>query len=826
MSTVHGTRKFRRLIESLESRRLLATVPGGFSEQIIATLGAPPTAMEFTPDGRLLVTQESGAIRVIKNNVLLATPAVTIPTDTFFERGLLGIAVDPNFATNGHIYTYHTNAPSSPIRQHLVTKWTMSGDTVVGGANGGTTLFAIPMGSAGNHNGGALGFGPDGKLYIAVGDGGPVPSQPQGLNTLYGKILRINTDGSIPTDNPFYNQATGDFRATWALGLRNPFTFAFQPGTGRMFINDVGSSGSQRREEINPGFAGSNYGWPRVEGFRTNQVVSDLIGIYTDPVHAYSAGGQAITGGAFYNPNTPMFPAAYEGDYFFGDYVSGTFRTINAGDPPPYNTSFTFGTGSNGPLDFDVAPDGSLWYLEYGNQQVRRVFVNNSANPSINNQPQNQTVSIDQPATFSVIAGGPNLTYQWQRNLVDIPGATGVSYTLPNPQLSDNGASFRVVVSNTSGSVTSNSATLTVVNNRLPNPVINTPSTSLLFTAGVPVSFSGSATDPEDGPLSASNFTWEVRYITGSAPERPFQPPQSGISSGSFTPATQTPYLDPDVAYRIVFTARDSANFTKTVTRDVLPLTSTNTIQTSGASVPLPVFFDGAQRNTPFQFTGVAGVIRALEAPLTQIVDGQTYQFVNWSNGGPRVQNLSTPLTNSTITANYQDLTPPQVTGRGFDYTGVVLPQAPHRIRFTFSEDVSASLEPTDLVLVNTSTNTVVPSDAIAVSWDALTRTATFTVPGENGGILASGNYTATLPAGNIRDIGNNPLPGNEVFNFRFIQGDADGNGVIDFDDYALIDNGFLGGLNGYENGDFNYDGVIDFDDYSIIDFNFLNPIP
>ena len=118
------------------------------------------------------------------------------------------------------------------------------------------------LSSATNHNGGAIHFGPDGKLYIAVGENANGANS-QSLNTLLGKMLRINPDGSIPTDNPYYYQTTGINRAIWAIGLRNPFTFAFQPGTGMMYIDDVGEN---TWEEIDQGVAGSNYGWPATEG--------------------------------------------------------------------------------------------------------------------------------------------------------------------------------------------------------------------------------------------------------------------------------------------------------------------------------------------------------------------------------------------------------------------------------------------------------------------------------------------------------------------------------------------------------------------------------
>ncbi len=158
---------------------------------------------------------------------------------------------------------------------------------------------------------------------------------------MLGKILRINSNGSIPTDNPFFNIASGNNRSIWALGLRNPFTFAFQPGTGRMFINDVGAN---TWEEINDGIAGSNYGWPNTEGQRAIlPFVRRCL-----PTHTASASttGCAIAGGAFYNPTTVRFPASFVGKYFFADLCSGWIRVFDPGT----GTASDFATGIAQPV--------------------------------------------------------------------------------------------------------------------------------------------------------------------------------------------------------------------------------------------------------------------------------------------------------------------------------------------------------------------------------------------------------------------------------------------------------------------------------------------
>ena len=319
----------------------LATLPTGFTETTVASGMSNPTAMAFAPDGRLFVTQQGGALRVIKNGSLLATPFVSLTVDSAGERGLLGVAFDPNFTSNNYVYLYYT-VPGSPPRNRI-SRFTANGDVAVAGSEL-VVLNLDSLTSATNHNGGAIHFGPDGKLYVAVGENA-TSSNAQTLANLHGKMLRLNSNGTIPTDNPFYGSATGNNRAIWALGLRNPFTFNFQPGTGRMFINDVGAG---TWEEINDGIGGSNYGWPATEGATTNPA-------YRSPLHAYphsggSANGCAITGGAFYNPGTMQFPASYAGKYFFADYCSGWIRLFD----PAAGTASGFATGIGAPVDLQV----------------------------------------------------------------------------------------------------------------------------------------------------------------------------------------------------------------------------------------------------------------------------------------------------------------------------------------------------------------------------------------------------------------------------------------------------------------------------------------
>ena len=367
-----------------------ATVPAGFTDSLVAAGLANPTAMALAPDGRIFVCEQGGTLRVIKNGVLLAAPFLTVTVDSSGERGLLGVAFDPNFVSNQLVYIYYT--ATTPTVHNRISRFTAAGDVAMAGSE--TIVMDLEgLSTATNHNGGALHFGSDGNLYVAVGDNAN-GNNAQSLSNRLGKMLRISSTGGIPLDNPFFNQATGDNRAIWALGLRNPFTFSFQPGVGRMFINDVGQS---TWEEINDGIAGSNYGWPTCEGFCNPPNAS-----FRDPIFAYANDAQtcAITGGAFYNPQVAQFPSNYIGNYFFADFCGGWIRTL---DPAMGNAVAGFATGISLPVDLQVSADGFLYYLARGSGSVNRIGFSTGDNIP-------PTVSIDSPANGSTVARKTNVT--------------------------------------------------------------------------------------------------------------------------------------------------------------------------------------------------------------------------------------------------------------------------------------------------------------------------------------------------------------------------------------------------------------------------------
>lgn len=341
-----------------------AGAPQGFTKNESWVTGlSNATAIAQAPDGRLFVAQQGGALRVVKNGVLLATPFHQFSVNANGERGLIGVALHPDFASNGWVYAHYTSISGGT--HNRITRLTANGDVSTGAEStaAGLPIDLPTLSNATNHNGGGLRFGADGKLYVGVGDNAN-GAQSQNLSSVFGKLLRFNDDGTIPGDNPFCTTAGQQSCAVWAYGLRNPFTFAVQPGTGRIHINDVGEN---TWEEINLAARGANYGWPASEG------PANLAAGITAPLFSYAHAdasppgsgpggfftGFSIAGGAFY-PDSGNFPASYRGNYFFADFVS---RFVARLDTANGNAAYAFATLAGSPVDMLVGADGALYVL-------------------------------------------------------------------------------------------------------------------------------------------------------------------------------------------------------------------------------------------------------------------------------------------------------------------------------------------------------------------------------------------------------------------------------------------------------------------------------
>ena len=388
--------------------RAAPTLPPDFRDQLLASVPSP-TAQAFTPDGRLLVTSQAGTLRVYQAGALVATPALDLTSRVCSdsERGLLGVAVDRRFTTNHFIYLYYTfakfgvcdhNASDSPVNR--VARFVLTSANVVSPLSETVLIDNIPSPN-GNHNGGDLQMGPDGYLYVGVGDGGCDYAGNSGCgasndaardqNVLLGKVLRITRDGAIPSGNPFQGtdsarcNATGrtaagmKCRETFAWGLRNPFRLAFDRSAAgtRFYINDVGEV---TWEEIDLGQAGADYGWNVREGPCVTHSTSNCgpppAGM-TNPIYSYQHGGgcDAITAGAFVPSG--VWPPSFAGSYLFGDLTCGKVFKLSPSGGGFDETEFASGLGTWSITSGTFGPYGrskAFYYLTYANGgEVHRI---------------------------------------------------------------------------------------------------------------------------------------------------------------------------------------------------------------------------------------------------------------------------------------------------------------------------------------------------------------------------------------------------------------------------------------------------------------------
>ena len=512
----------------------------GFRNEILATNLNLPTSMAFLPDGGMLVGELGGRIRLL-------APPYTQPEPTPFlqlsnvgrnsnEQGLYAIAVDPNFEDNHYFYVYYTLGTPNQDRLSRFTANATHTGTVPGSE---LVLFQDPGTSNADHHGGGIAFGNDGKIYLATGDNLD-PASSQDLTSPRGKILRINPDGTVPTDNPFYDGAGPNYDAIWALGLRNPFRIYYDAPTGRLFIGEVGGNFTgTATEELNIGARGANYGWPNVEGPNGPQG-------YTDPVYSYPHNGRdaCIVAGFVYRGT--QFPSTYQGSFFFADYVQNWIRRLTFDANGTVTGVFNFE-----PLDGSVdgpygdivqlieGPDGALYYLDMGFSdwtseftlsKIRRISYVDSNLPPVAAASANPTTGAP-PLTVSFSSAGSSdpeggsLSYSW--NFGD-----QTTSTLPNPNHTYTSAGSyqaRLTVSDGVNLTLSTPLTISVGN----PPVITTfstdPSDGGLFTAGQVISFSATATD-EGVPLPASAYTWNIDFLHEGHvhPGQPISWPMSG----------------------------------------------------------------------------------------------------------------------------------------------------------------------------------------------------------------------------------------------------------------------------------------------------------
>ena len=665
-----------------------ASVPPGFTDTLLANVSAP-TAMAFVSANRLFISSQQGQLRVYQNGALLGTPALDLTVGdrvcTNSERGLLGVAVDPDFASNHFIYIYYTykkfgvcptGDPTNPqVPVNRVSRFTLSDANV---ASGETVLIDNILSPNGNHNGGDLHFGADGLLYISVGDGGSDyagDSGGGGANDaardrfiLLGKILRITRDGAIPPGNPFQGAGTARCNTagrtsaglicqeTFAWGLRNPFRFAFKPGTSQFFINDVGQNAW---EEIDEGQAGADYGWNCREGRHTNSTsgkCSPTPPNMVDPIYEYDHSNcAAITGGAFVPAG--VWPDEYAGAYLYGDYVCGKIFVLKQRGGVWSATQFASGD-SGGPTGMIFGPyqgTQALYYTTYNaGGQVRRVASTASSNrapvavisatPTYGAAP----LTVNFSATGSNDPDGDTLTYEW--NFGD--GSAHASGAQVSHQYSKGTYIAALTVRDPYGGVSS--ATQRIDSgNTPPVAAISAPAAGFRFRAGEQITLRGSATDPEDGTLPPARLRWTV-LLHHNSHTHPYAGPSSGNSLAITAPppedlaATTTSYLE------VRLTATDSQGLSSTITRELRPTLVNITFDTVPAGRTLVI--NNTTFTAPKTFVSWENYALTIDSPAQRDGSGNWIVVTGWADGPvatPARRTIQTPATATTYTATF-----------------------------------------------------------------------------------------------------------------------------------------------------------------------------
>ncbi|HKO39254.1 MAG TPA: PQQ-dependent sugar dehydrogenase, partial [Solirubrobacterales bacterium] len=727
----------------------------GFTETTVFSGMLDPTDVAFAADGRVFVAEKSGLIKVFPN---LSSPTPTIVADlrtqvyNFWDRGLLGIALDPQFPIRPYLYAIYTYdgkigetaprwgkpgvssdpCPTPPgptdagcLASSRLSKLTLSGNVVTSEQ----TLIHDWCQQFPSHSTGDLVFGPDGMLYASAGDGasflftdygqegnpcgdppvaagakqtsptaegGALRSQdfrttadPTGLN---GTLIRIDPDtGAAAPGNPLSGSSDANARRIVAAGMRNPFRFAFRPGSGEIYVGDVGWGAW---EEINrlPAPTDStvdNFGWPCYEGNGQSPAYAgaglnlckslySVTGAATSPLYTYSHSGDvvpgedcteagaSVSGLAFYGGGS--YPAAYNGALFFSDYSKRCtwvmFEKNGQLDP---STRAVF-LNENDPVNLEIGPGGDLFLVDFEGSLRRIHYPGGNRAPTAVAKAEPQagplplTVNFDATGSTDPDAGDI-LTYLWDLDgdgQYDDSTAAKPSWTYTSAA----NVTARLKVTDKGGLVSTDTV-LIGAGNELPDAQIHTPTTALRWAVGDTISFSGKGSDPQDGALGAASMSWTLvmRHCeTENDCHSHTIQTLPGVDGGSFT----APDHEFPSHLELRLTVTDSGGLSDTETLRLDPETVDLTFKSDPPGLNLTT---GEQNGpAPFVRTVIVGSKLSVAAPSPQSLNGSWFGFSSWSDGDSRAHEIVAPVSPATYTAAYKP-DPGLVLGYGFEET-------------------------------------------------------------------------------------------------------------------------------------------------------------
>lgn len=669
-------------------------LPYGFIQEGVVMGLTLPTSFALAPDGRIFITEKAGRVRVYRDGELLGDPFIDLTTEVndAADRGLMGIAVDPDWPSRPYVYVAFVYDPPeikdrnpSGARVSRVVRLSADPDNldvavpgsgvVLLGTNSTAEHVGNPdqgdaepfscrddagqpvrdcMASEGTaHTIDMLRFGPEGALYVSAGDGivnSKGNSRALDINSLNGKILRIDPDtgDGLPT-NPFYDGDAGSNRAkVFALGLRNPFRFSVDPRNGRVIVGEVGN---EKWEEINVGGPGSNFGWPCYEGpyeaatyanceaFKSGEwTMTPGVLSYehtTKPQRGAAIGGDLYLGRSF--------PALYRGAYFYHDFNGGVtnFLTFD-GDGSVKDNEFA--SNMPGIVQITATDDalyvlsiilGGIWRVRYVPGGDRPPTADATADPTGGKGPLEVSFSSER----STDPERSIVSYQWDFG----DGATS-SKANPIHTFEENGVyEVALTVTDSAGSTSTDTVEI-LVGSEPPVAEIVEPGDGAKFRIGETITFGGKGTDPDDGDLGGGRMAWTG--ILHHNEHVHYDAVKATGESGSFVLEDHG-----DNTYvELCLTVTDSQSLEDQACVDVKPQEVTYTFNTVPSGLELT--YAGSRYETPFKVKTYINARRIVEAPVTA---GDGLTFDSWSDGGDAVHDVVIADGDQVLTATYVD---------------------------------------------------------------------------------------------------------------------------------------------------------------------------